>query len=139
MFKTIFIIFVSMIASALTTAGLLYRYTAPVASPSASVAQANPVGISDDFIARQTSSIGEESDAVMPVVNYESIVDQAPAANQQREVVNVEVVTPQQQRSFNHQLLVSDISSLSRKLESFNDFLSNEVQRLKDGKTKKQP
>jgi hypothetical protein len=34
---------------------------------------------------------------------------------------------------------VSDITSLSQKLASFNDFLSGEVQRLKDSKDKKQP
>lgn len=131
MFKTIFIIFVSMIVSTLTTAGLLLRYTAPVATPAVTVATVKPIEI--------VNTSAPEPVAVIPVINTDAAVSIAPETSLQPVTVVVEAPTAQQNRSFNHQLLVSDITSLSQKLASFNDFLSGEVQRLKDSKDKKQP
>lgn len=131
MFKTIFIIFVSMIVSTLTTAGLLLRYTAPAATPAVTVATVKPIEIA------YTSD--PEPVAVIPVINTDAAVSIAPETQPQPETVAIEVSTAQQSRSFNHQLLVSDITSLSQKLARFNEFLSGEVQRLKDSKDKKQP
>jgi hypothetical protein len=135
MFKTIFIIFVSMIVSTLTTAGLLFRYTSPPAPQPVTFATASPLEI--------INSLDVEPVAVVtPVVNSEIAVSLPPEAEIVPEAVNVEIATDQLQRSFNHQLLASDINNLSHKLQRFNDFLSAEVQRLKDGKDgkeKKQP
>ena len=144
MFKTIFIIIVSMTVSTLTTAGLLYRYTLPAATPAVTVAdvsRANPVAIANDFVPPQVKPLGAESNDIAAVVSYDTVVTAVPGSDQTHEIktVNPDLTTDQQQRSFNHQLLVSDISSLSQKLEQFNDFLSGEVQRLKNSKTKKQP
>ena len=145
MFKTIFIILVSVTASAITTAGLLYRYTVPVASvqttqvasPAApvtphvtaapaeyAIAANNPVAILDEYVNLQidlSAANTAQPQAFAPPVNPVKV---APAA-------------VQPQRAFDHQLLMSDISKLSKKLERFNDFLSGEVQRLKEGSADK--
>lgn len=141
MFKTIFIIFVSMIVSTLTTAGLLFRYTSPPAAQPATVATVTTVETASPLEIINSSDV-EPVVVVQDVPNAEVTVALAPAADLTPEPVKVEVATDQLQRSFNHQLLASDISNLSHKLQRFNDFLSAEVQRLKDGKDgkeKKQP
>lgn len=148
MFKTIFIIIVSVTASAITTASLLYRYTVPVASvqtaqvasqfapaapvaPHVTIAPAeyanpanNPVAILDEYVNLQTD---------LSAANTAQPQAAAPA------IQTVKAASPaaQSQRAFDHKLLMSDISLLSKKLERFNDFLSGQVQKLKEGDTNK--
>ena len=133
MLKTIFIIIVSVTASALTTAGLLYRYTVPV-QPAVSFVQPQqmdytdprpaPAEILDEYVNLQTD---------LPTVTTQPAIAAAPTP---KPVVTVP--RPEQStRAFDHNLLMSDISGLSKKLERFNDFLSNEVQRLRSGDEEK--
>lgn len=140
MFKTLFIIIISMMVSTLTTAGLLYRYTAPVkALPSQTVAKANPIESIVGFDDQQVS-LPQVNSNDLPVVLVDGSTSQLPSANLQQGQVSLNESEIQAQRSFNHQLFVSDITSLSRKLERFNVFLLKEVHRLKgDDTPKKQP
>ncbi|MCF7956782.1 MAG: hypothetical protein K9M75_13345 [Phycisphaerae bacterium] len=145
MFKTIFIIFVSVTASAITTAGLLYRYTVPVASvqptqvasPAAPVAP--PITIAPAEYANAANNPVEMLDEYVNLQTDLSAANtaQSQAAPPPPQPVKNAAATAQPQRAFDHQLLMSDISKLSKKLERFNDFLSGEVQRLKEGSTNK--
>lgn len=139
MFKTIFIILVSVTASAITTAALLYRYTVPVeqgrsdAVVSAPVqTETNtpvpgPVEILDEYVSIQTQR---------PPVNT-ALPEQPAVAKQPAAPSPVTTAAPK--RAFDHELLMSDISAVSKKLESFNDFLSDELQRLKGSSKENQP
>ena len=142
MLKTLFIILISVTASAITTASLLYRYTVPIETlPAQTVAaqpvepayasgQPGPVEILDEYVNLQTD-LPPQNTAVDPGQTDEIKVSTPVKAN---------ATDAQSQRGFNHKLLMSDISALSNKLERFNDFLSNEVKRLKDGGSEeKQP
>jgi hypothetical protein len=131
MFKTIFLIIVTVVVSALTTAGLLYRYTKPVQSvdrlqrlePSAAIeAAVKSEGLNIKMVQGAFDKLlGGKSAVKTPEVIAETVVAAMP---------KVEAVA-QQQRYFDHELLVQDMSSLSEKLQKFNDILSGEIQRLK--------
>jgi len=141
MFKTIFIILISVTASAITTASLLYRYTVPIealptqtvaartAAPEYSSSQPDPVEILDEYVNLQTD---------LSTANTASDPGQTTEIKASPPPVRPNGNAAQPQRAFNHKLLMSDISALSKKLEKFNDFLSNEVQRLKDGTSEKE-
>lgn len=145
MFKTIFIIIVSVTASAITTAGLLYRYTVPVASilPAPVVSPAPPVAPPVTFAPAEYAIAANNPVAILDeYVNLQTDLSAANTAQPQAfappvNPVKVAPAAAQPQRAFDHQLLMSDISKLSKKLERFNDFLSGEVQRLKEGDTNK--
>jgi len=145
MFKTIFIIIVSVTASAITTAGLLYRYTVPVASvQSAQVAsQAAPVAPHVTAAPAEYATAANNPVAILDeYVNLQTDLSAANTAQLQAAAIPAQplktvAATFQPQRAFDHQLLMSDISKLSNKLERFNDFLSGELQRLKEGDTNK--
>ncbi|MBW8016269.1 MAG: hypothetical protein FVQ82_08790 [Planctomycetes bacterium] len=133
MFKTIFIILVSVTASAITTAGLLYRYTVPIAPAASAPVASAPVAravIPPEYAAARPGPV-ELLD------EYVSLQTELPAANPPSSPAKAPVPAPVPQRGFDQQLLMSDISSLSKKLERFNDFLSGELQRLKEGTAKK--
>ncbi|MCF7955984.1 MAG: hypothetical protein K9M75_09305 [Phycisphaerae bacterium] len=144
MFKTIFIIFVSVTASAITTAGLLYRYTVPVASvqPAQAASPAAPVAPSVTVNPVEYANAANDPVAVLDeYVNLQTDLSAAKSAQPQAaappQPVKNAAAAAQPQRAFDHQLLMSDISKLSKKLERFNDFLTGEVQRLKEGSTNK--
>jgi hypothetical protein len=147
MFKTIFIIIISVTASALTTAGLLYRYTVPVAStqPTQVVSPAPPVALPVTFAPAEYANSANNPVAILD--EYVNLQTDLSAANTAQSKAAAPAIQPvkavpaavQPQRAFDHQLLMSDISSLSKKLERFNDFLSGEVQRLKGDTKKTQP
>ena len=136
MLKMIFIIFVSVTASAITTAGLLYRYTVPAEQvrqvavsaqadqPEYAKARPGPIEILDEYVNLQTE---------LPPANTRKNTIQTP------KLLSGSENAVQPQRVFDHKLLMSDIAALSNKLERFNDFLSVEVQRLKGESGKDKP
>ena len=138
MFKTIFIIFISVTASAITTAGLLYRYTVPVEqaqqAPVAAAPAQTPAPI--DYTNAQPGPV-EILDEYVNIQAHRPPVSTAPSVQLAPSPPPAGAAAPK--RAFDHKLLMSDISALSNKLERFNDFLSNEVKRLKGDPDKDKP
>lgn len=139
MFKTIFIILISVTASAITTAALLYRYTVPVEQGQPTAVVSVPVQTETDTTVPASVEILDEYVNIQtqrPPVN--AAPEGQPAAAKQP-VVSTPVTTSVPKRAFDHELLMSDIATVSKKLERFNNFLSDELQRLKGGSEEKQP
>jgi len=145
MFKTIFIIIVSVTASAITTAGLLYRYTVPVASVQTAQVASQVAPVAPHVTAAPVEYANAANNSVAILDEYVNLQTDLSAANTAQpqalalpsQPVKTVAATVQPQRAFDHQLLMSDISKLSKKLERFNDFLSGELQRLKEGSADK--
>ena len=160
MLKTLFIIIISVTASALTTAGLLYRYTVPVQMKSSAESTETVLKDFEDPLpvnspkksvkAVVTSAIEKSANLLSEYVDLkttpkpQTTINYVPEAPPSKAVDNPAVNPDSQvaqvtgQRSFNHELLMNDISALSQKLERFNNFLSSEVERLRSSDSKSQ-
>lgn len=134
MLRTIFIIIISIVASAMTTAGILYRYTKPV--DSAKSTYVSPSRVASEDRQEPGSLIQGMAGKLLVPAKTEGLIN-TPDKSSVLTVPEADVPVAQQ-RYFDHELLVKDMSLFSGKLQKFNEILSGEIQRLKSN-AKTQP
>jgi hypothetical protein len=152
MIRTIILILLAVVVSSVTTVALMIRYTKPIASVKQEyrpavvlaetpvnpepAAQANPspVHVAAPVEVRQVVQPVAESQTQAKVAQPPAAVqvEQSKLAAAPAVPAEIKTDTPAAaQRTFDSERLNKDVAALSSKVQSLNDILSSEIQRLR--------